>query len=62
MSFAVGDKVSYPHHGATMIQQVETIEVLGTAPDNLVLRLRYVDLNLRVPPGKPWPSLRMVDR
>ncbi|MGH9127012.1 MAG: CarD family transcriptional regulator [Acidimicrobiales bacterium] len=52
MSFAVGDKVSYPHHGATMIQQVETIEVLGAAPAYLGLRLEYVDLTLRVPPGQ----------
>ncbi len=49
MSFAVGDKVVYPHHGATVIADVETIEVLGVAQEYLVLRFEDVDLTLRVP-------------
>lgn len=49
MSFAVGDKVVYPHHGATVIERVETIEVLGVAQEYLVLRFEDVDLTLRVP-------------
>jgi CarD family transcriptional regulator len=49
MSFAVGDKVVYPHHGATVIERVETIEVLGVRQEYLVLRFDDVDLTLRVP-------------
>ena len=49
MSFAVGDKVVYPHHGATVIERVETIEVLGTTREYLVLRFEDADLTLRVP-------------
>jgi CarD family transcriptional regulator, regulator of rRNA transcription len=49
MSFAVGDKVVYPHHGATVIERVETIEVLGTMREYLVLRFDDADLTLRVP-------------
>jgi CarD family transcriptional regulator, regulator of rRNA transcription len=49
MSFAVGDKVVYPHHGATVIERIETIEVLGTAREYLVLRYDDADLTLRVP-------------
>jgi CarD family transcriptional regulator len=49
MSFAVGDKVVYPSHGATVIEQIEMVEVLGTAREYLVLRFDDVDLTLRVP-------------
>jgi len=49
MSFAVGDKVVYPHHGATVVERIETIEVLGTAREYLVLRYDDADLTLRVP-------------
>lgn len=49
MPFAVGDKVVYPHHGATQIDQVETVEVLGAEREYLVLRYEDVHLTLRVP-------------
>ena len=49
MSFAVGDRVVYPHHGATVIDRIETVEVLGVAREYLVLRFDDVDLTLRVP-------------
>jgi CarD family transcriptional regulator len=49
MSFAVGDKVVYPHHGATVIERVEMVEVRGTVQEYLVLRFDDVDLTLRVP-------------
>lgn len=49
MSFAVGDKVVYPHHGATQIEQVETVEVLGAEREYLVLRYEDAHLTLRVP-------------
>ena len=49
MPFAVGDKVAYPHHGATLIERVETIEVLGTEREYLVLHYEDASLTLRVP-------------
>ena len=49
MPFAVGDKVVYPHHGATLIDRVETLEVLGAEREDLVLRYEDVNLTLRVP-------------
>lgn len=49
MPFAVGDKVVYPHHGATLIDRVETIEVLGAEREYLVLRYEDAQLTLRVP-------------
>lgn len=49
MSFAVGDKVVYPHHGATVIDQVETREVAGVSREYLVLRFINGSLTLRVP-------------
>lgn len=49
MSFAVGDRVVYPHHGATVIDEVETIEVLGAEREYLVLRFADVNMTLRVP-------------
>ena len=49
MTFVVGDKVVYPHHGATVIDAVETREVLGVAREYLVLRFADVKMTLRVP-------------
>ena len=49
VTFVVGDKVVYPHHGATVVEQVETLEVFGLAREYLVLRFSDVDLTLRVP-------------
>ena len=49
MSFAVGDRVVYPHHGATVIEGVETLELAGTLRDYLVLRFVDGDLTLRIP-------------
>jgi CarD family transcriptional regulator len=49
VSFAVGDKVFYPHHGATVIERVETVEAFGAAREYLVLRFDDIDLTLRVP-------------
>ena len=49
MAFAVGDKVVYPHHGATQIQEVETVDVLGAEREYLVLRYEDVNMTLRVP-------------
>ena len=49
MSFDVGDKVVYPHHGAATIEKREKKDVFGEKRDYLVLRLAYGDLTLMVP-------------
>jgi CarD family transcriptional regulator len=49
MSFDVGDKVVYPHHGAAVIERKEQKDVFGEATEYLVLRLAYGDLTLMVP-------------
>jgi CarD family transcriptional regulator len=49
VSFDVGDKVVYPHHGAAVVEKRETIEAFGESRDYLVLRLAYGDLTLKVP-------------
>src|SRR6266567_1930085 len=49
MSFDVGDKVVYPHHGAAVIERRENREVFGSTREYLVLRLAYGDLTLMVP-------------
>ncbi len=49
MSFDVGDKVVYPHHGAATIEKREKKEAFGKKQEYLVLRLAYGDLTLMVP-------------
>ncbi len=49
MSFDVGDKVVYPHHGAAVVERRELKEVFGETREYLVLRLAYGDLTLMVP-------------
>ena len=49
MSFAVGDKVVYPHHGAAVVEKRETKVAFGQKREYLVLRLAYGDLTLMVP-------------
>jgi len=49
MSFDVGDKVVYPHHGAAIIQRRELREVSGADREYLVLHMAFDDLTLRVP-------------
>ena len=49
MTFDVGDKVVYPHHGAATIEKREKKEAFGEKRDYLVLRLAYGDLTLMVP-------------
>ncbi len=52
MSFDVGDKVVYPHHGAAVIERKEKKEAFGETNEYLVLRLAYGDLTLMVPTHK----------
>jgi CarD family transcriptional regulator len=49
MSFDVGDRVVYPHHGAAIILRREFRDVSGTNREYLVLHLAYEDLTLSVP-------------
>jgi CarD family transcriptional regulator len=49
MSFDVGDKVVYPHHGAAVIESKERKLAFGKEQEYLVLRLAYGDLTLMVP-------------
>ncbi|HTW06367.1 MAG TPA: CarD family transcriptional regulator [Acidimicrobiales bacterium] len=49
MSFDVGDKVVYPHHGAAVVERREVLADLGDPREYLVLRVAYGDLTLKVP-------------
>ncbi len=49
MTFDVGDKVVYPHHGAAVIEKREKKKAFGEEREYLVLRLAYGDLTLMVP-------------
>jgi CarD family transcriptional regulator len=50
MSFEVGDKVVYPHHGAAVIEKREQRpSPSGESREYLILRLAYGDLTLMVP-------------
>jgi CarD family transcriptional regulator len=49
MTFVVGDKVVYPHHGATVIDAIETRKVLGVEREYLVLQFEDLKMTLRVP-------------
>ncbi|MGH8883220.1 MAG: CarD family transcriptional regulator [Stackebrandtia sp.] len=49
MSFSVGETVVYPHHGAALIEAVETRTIKGEEREYLVLRVEQGDLTVRVP-------------
>src|SRR4051794_41277842 len=49
MSFDVGDKVVYPHHGAAVIEKREKKFAFGEEREYLVLKLAFGDLTLMVP-------------
>jgi CarD family transcriptional regulator len=52
MSFAVGDKVVYPHHGAAIIEGKEKRPFDGKKTDYFVLRITYGDLKVSIPVDK----------
>ena len=52
MSFKVGDRVVYPHHGAAVIERKEMREVFGEKKEYLVLKVAHGDLTLAVPSDK----------
>ena len=49
MTFDVGDKVVYPHHGAAIIESKEMKQFNGEELEYFVLRLAFGDLKLMVP-------------
>ena len=49
MSFRVGDKVVYPHHGAAVIESLEQKELFGEKRKYYILKLAYGELTLMVP-------------
>ena len=49
MTFNVGETVVYPHHGAALIEAIETRTIKGEDRVYLVLKVAQGDLTVRVP-------------
>src|ERR1700678_4023885 len=49
MIFKVGDTVVYPHHGAALVEAIETRTIKGEPREYLVLKVAQGDLTVRVP-------------
>ena len=49
MTYKVGDRVVYPHHGAAVIEKKEKREAFGEKKEYLVLRMAHGELTLAVP-------------
>src|SRR3981189_1547370 len=49
MVFKVGETVVYPHHGAALIEAIETRVIKGEEKIYLVLKVAQGDLTVRVP-------------
>src|ERR1044072_4391630 len=49
MVFKVGETVVYPHHGAALIEAIETRTIKGQAREHLVLKVAQGDLTVKVP-------------
>ena len=49
MGFTVGETVVYPHHGAALIEAIETRTIKGEEKAYLVLKVAQGDLTVRVP-------------
>ncbi|HEX6232153.1 MAG TPA: CarD family transcriptional regulator [Jiangellaceae bacterium] len=49
MTFKVGETVVYPHHGAALIEAIETRTIKGEERRYLVLKVTQGDLTVRVP-------------
>ncbi|MBM3663306.1 MAG: CarD family transcriptional regulator [Actinobacteria bacterium] len=52
MSFDVGDRVVYPHHGAAVITKREKRKINGSSTEYLVLVMAHGELTLSVPVDK----------
>jgi len=61
VSFKVGDRVVYPHHGAAEIVRLEKRAAFGEEQDYLVLRMTHGEMTVAVPAdraedvGMRWP-------
>ncbi|MGI9602871.1 MAG: CarD family transcriptional regulator, partial [Acidimicrobiales bacterium] len=61
MSFNVGDRVVYPHHGAAVVEKKEMKEAFGEKTEYLVLKMAHGEMMLSVPSekaeevGMRWP-------
>ncbi len=49
MTFKVGDRVVYPHHGAAVVEATQVMESFGEEKEFLVLRMTHGELTLKVP-------------
>ena len=49
MTFKVGDRVVYPHHGAAVVEATQKMESFGEEKEFLVLRMTHGELTLKVP-------------
>jgi CarD family transcriptional regulator len=49
LSYKVGDKVVYPHHGAGTIVKKESREVLGQKREYLTIKIQHNDMTVQVP-------------
>jgi len=49
MTFTVGETVVYPHHGAALIEAIETRMIKGEEKKYLVLKVAQGDLTVKVP-------------
>lgn len=47
--FEIGDKVVYPHHGAGLVMEKSTRELMGTERDYLTIKILHNDLTVMVP-------------
>ncbi len=52
MTFEVGDRVVYPHHGAAIVEKKEKRTAFGKERDYLVLRMAHGEMVLAVPVAK----------
>ncbi len=61
MTFNVGDRVVYPHHGAAVVEKKEIKEAFGEKTEYLILRMAHGEMMLSVPSekaedvGMRWP-------
>ncbi len=52
MSYDVGDRVVYPHHGAAVVERKEVRQAFGRETEYLVLRMAHGEMTVSVPADK----------